>query len=248
MESFEDQGIVLSVRAHGEHGAVVALLTQSHGRYLGFVNGAKSSRMRGMLEIGSVVDVSWRARTSDQMGAWTIDHAQSTAAYIMADPLRLSALLSACALVDAALPERESHPALFEGMKALMQTLHMDVWAQAYILWEIALLRELGFGLDFSRCVAGGDAATLAYISPKSGCAVSLKEGEPYRHKLLVLPEFLKPNGYRDTQEIDIIRGLEMTGHFLEHWVFAHATRGVPDARLRFYTSFATTHTCQALA
>ncbi len=248
MESFEDQGIVLSLRAHGEHGAVVALLTRDHGRYLGFVNGAKSSRMRGMLEIGSVADVTWRARTSEQMGAWAIDNAQNTAAFIMTDPLRLSALLSACALVDAALPERESHPALFEGMKALMSTLQMDVWAQAYILWEIAFLRELGFGLDLSRCVAGGDAATLAYMSPKSGCAVSLKEGEPYRHKLLVLPEFLKPNGYRDTQEIDIARGLKMTSHFLEHWVFAQHTRGVPEARLRFESAFATTHSCQISA
>lgn len=239
MEQWIDQGIVLSARAHGENGAVLSLLTEKHGRHNGYVNGARSTRMRGLLEVGTILEVDWKSRVADQLGNFTFEHGHNKAALLIGDPLRLGALLSACALCDTALPEREVHPGLFHGMKALIETLTSDVWGAAYVMWELALLKELGFGLDLTRCVAGGDSRTLTYVSPKSGCAVSLKEGYPYREKLLVLPEFLKAEPSRDLTEDDINNGLKMTGYFLEHWVFAHHSHGIPEPRLRFGTLFA---------
>jgi DNA repair protein RecO (recombination protein O) len=160
---------------------------------------------------------------------------------ILGEPLKLAALLSACSLCEASLPDREIHPGLFHGLRALLDTLSSDIWGEAYILWEIALLKELGFGLDLTRCVAGGNPATLTYVSPKSGCAVSLKEGYPYRDRLLDLPEFLKPEGLGTQGETDILKGLRLTGHFLENWVFTHHSKGVPEPRLRFASLFAKT-------
>lgn len=237
MEQWTDQGIVLSARAHGESGAVVSLLTEYHGRHAGYVRGAGSSKMRGTLEAGSVVSAAWQSRTEEGLGAWVLEQEHNTAAAFMDDPLRLGALLSACALCDAALPEREGHAGLFHGLLALFDMMDDEAWGAAYILWEIALLKELGFGLDFTRCAAGGDATTLMYISPKSGCAVSAEKGEPYKDRLLPLPEFLKPERGEASDE-EILKALQMTGHFLEHWVFTHHTQGVPEARLRFQERF----------
>ena len=144
--------------------------------------------------------------------------------------MRLGALISACSLCDASLPEREGHPGFFHGLLALIETLGGEAWGPAYVLWEIAFMRELGFGLELNRCVAGGDSATLAYVSPKSGGAVSEEKAGPYRDKLLPLPDFLKPGGSSIAPE-EILCGLRMTGHFLEHWVFSQHTKGVPEAR-----------------
>lgn len=229
MESWQDQGIVLAVRRHGENGAVVSLLTEHSGRHAGYVRGAQGSKMRGTLEPGNLVDVRWQARTLDDLGTYTLEICESTAAHIMNDPLKLAALQSACALCDQVLPEREGHPGLFHGFRAMCQALQTEVWGQAYIIWEIALLKELGFALDLSRCAGGGDDDDLAYVSPKTGCAVSLEAGEPYKEKLLNLPEFLKPGGGEGSE--DIVTGLALTGYFLEHWVFTHHTQGVPIAR-----------------
>ncbi|OIN87085.1 MAG: DNA repair protein RecO [Alphaproteobacteria bacterium CG1_02_46_17] len=239
MEQWTDQGIVLSVRPHGESGAVVALLTEKHGRHNGYVYGAKSSKMRGLLEVGTILEVEWKSRISDQLGNFTFEHGKNSAAMILGDPMKLAALLSACSLCDAALPEREIHVGLFFGMKALLETLPSEIWGAAYVLWEIALLKELGFGLDLTRCVAGGDSRTLTYVSPKSGCAVSLKLGYPYKDKLLLLPDFLKPEPLKNLDEEEIIKGLKLTGHFLENWVFAHHSHGTPEPRLRFASVFA---------
>lgn len=244
MEQWQDQSIILNVRAHGESGAVVSVLTENQGRRAGYMRGASSSKNRGTLEIGNVVDANWRARTADSLGTLTLELSRSTAARFLQDPLKLAALQSACALCDQAVPEGEGGEGLFHGMLALFQIFDSDAWQAGYIMWEIALLKELGFSLDLTQCAGGGDNNTLAYVSPKTGRAVSYAAAEPYKDKMLPLPSFLKPNGGPIDDE-DILTGLQLTKFFLEHWAFAHHSRGLPEARnrlgLRFTETFAKT-------
>ena len=240
MEQWQDQGIVLSARAHGENGAIVSILTEGQGRCVGYVRGAQGTKMRGSLEVGNVVDVNWQSRSEDGLGSFKIELSKATVAHFMRDPVKLAALQSACGLCDAALPERESHPGLFHGLGALFDTLDSEIWGASYVMWEIALLKELGFSLDLTRCASGGDDQDLIYVSPKTGKAVSKSAGAPYKGKLLPLPVFLKPGG-GGMEPRDVFDGLLMVGYFLEHWVFAHHSRGVPDARLIFAQRFAKT-------
>lgn len=238
MEQWTDCAIILGARPHGENGAVVSVLGRDHGRYTGYVHGAHSSRMRGLLEAGNRVHVSWRARVADQLGTFAIETDGAGAApRILHDPQRLAGMLSACALCEAALPDREGHAGLFSGLEALLEHLSGEHWGAAYIFWEIAFLRELGFGLDLSRCALGGDPQTLEWVSPKSGRAVSREKGGPYADRLLPLPAFLKPGGGEDGPE-EIIKGLDLTGRFLEIWAFAHHSSGVPAPRQRFRAGF----------
>lgn len=194
MELWKDQAIVLAARPHGENGAVVSLLTEGRGRHAGYLRGAHSSKNRGSLEPGNLVDAQWQSRVDNSLGTLTVELQKNAASRIMADALRLAALQAACALCDAALPEREGHPGLFHGLLALTDALETEVWGPAYVMWEIALLRELGFSLDLSKCAAGGDARSLMYVSPKTGRAVSEEAGRIYKERLLVLPRFLRPH------------------------------------------------------
>ena len=246
MERWQDQGIVLAVRPHGESGAVVSLLTENHGRHAGYVRGAQGSKMRGTLEPGNRVDARWQARVSDNLGTLSLELSQSPVSHFMQDPLRLAALQSACALCDSALPEREGHAGLYYGLNTLLDTLQTDIWGPSYVMWEVALLKELGFSLDLKQCAGGGEDNDLYYVSPKTGRAVSRIAGAPYKEKLLPLPAFLKPAAGAANDE-EVQKGLAMTGHFLQHWVFAHHTQGVPEPRLRFETRFAKTMNLEAL-
>lgn len=238
MEQWQDQGIVLAARRYAENGAVVSILTENYGRRAGFLHGAFSSRNRGTIEVGNIVDVNWQARTEENLGTFKFELRRTAAAGFLSDPLKLSALQSACALCDQSLPEREGHPGLYRGFLALLDNFNHDIWAAAYIIWEIALLKELGFSLDLTRCAAGGDSRTLAYVSPKTGRAVSYASGEPYKSRLLDLPAFLKPNG-GPAEGVDILTGLHLTGYFLEHWAFAHHNQGIPEARRMLHLRFA---------
>lgn len=240
MESWRDQALILSARRHGEAGAVINLISEHNGRHAGYLHGATANTKKIFSEPGTEVTAEWQARTADQLGHFRFEYITNWAGFVMEDRARLTALSSACQLVEQALPERESHPQIFYGLKALFETLQTDVWGAAYVMWEIALLKELGFAIDLSKCAGGGDPETLTYVSPKTGRAVSKAQGQLYKDKLLHLPEFLKPNG--DSQEAgsetDVALGLKLTAHFWEHWVFAQHSHGIPEARLRLAAQF----------
>lgn len=238
MQQWRDKGIILSARPHGESGAVISLLTEEHGRHNGYVRGGQSSRQRAMLQPGTLVAAEWASRVEDGLGNFTLEPENQIATTLMDDPLKLGALMAACSLCDAALPEREGHPGLYHGFLALINMMDHEAWGAAYVMWELALLRELGFAVDLTRCAAGGDPAHLTWVSPKSGRAVSEEKAGPWKDKLLPLPEFLKPiRGNADPEEI--LKGLNLTGYFLEYWVFAQHRSGIPADRLRFGERFA---------
>jgi DNA repair protein RecO (recombination protein O) len=231
MTEWEDEGIVLSVRPHGETGGVVSLLTRDHGRAVGYVYGAVSTRTRATLEPGTLVSARWQAKSREQLGTFTLELEKSHTGSVLDDSLKLTALQSACVLADKTLPEREKHAGVFEGLKVLLSVFGTEIWPAAYIYWELGLLKELGFGLDLSKCVATGESENLIYVSPKSGCAVSAAAGFVYKEKMLQLPPFLR--GESGLEDVDILNGLRLTGHFLLHRVFSQANTNLPEPRLR---------------
>jgi len=226
-----DQGIVLSARRHGESSVILSLLTAGHGRHGGLVRGGSSRRQRGILEPGNLVTTTWRARLEDHLGSFTVELQRNPSAAWLDDPARLSALSAACVIADQTLPEREPSETVYEGLMRLFTAMEGPGWAAAYVEWELALLGELGFGLDLSECAATGQNDALAYVSPRSGRAVSSSAGEPYRDKLLKLPGFLIGQGAASAA--DVAAGLALTGFFLDRHLFAPHKRRLPDPRER---------------
>lgn len=233
---WEDEGIVIAVRPHGETSTIVQLLTHSHGRHAGLVRGGQSARLRGLYQVGNRVATTWSGRLADHLGSFDCELVRSFAAEVMDQPDRLAALVSAAAVCEGAIPEREPHPACYVGMLALLDALGGDHWAEVYVRWEMGLLAELGFGLDLSRCAGGGDNDQLSYISPKSGRAVSLSAGAPYKERLLPLPSFLLGRG--EGGENEVVDGLAMTGFFIERHLFHPHNKPLPKARQMFAQRF----------
>lgn len=233
---WQDEGIVLAARRHGESALIVELLTREHGRHAGLVRGGQGRKLRTVCQIGNRVAAQWKARLAEHLGALDCELLHGHAARVIDDPARLACLAAAAAVAAAALPEREPHPRLFAGLSGLLGSLDADHgWAVLYVEWELMLLAELGFGLDLSRCAATGSTADLVYVSPRSGQAVSAEAGAPYRAKLLKLPRFLlTPVIEAAPAPQDVLDGLALTGHFLEARVFAPHGREMPPARARF--------------
>jgi DNA repair protein RecO (recombination protein O) len=232
-----DDAVVLSARPHGETSTIVQLLTRVHGRHAGLVRGGQGSRLRGIYQAGNKVSANWSGRLPEHLGTLECELVNSYAARVMDDSDRLSALSAATAVCEGAMAEREPHPGCFEGLLALLDALEGEHWAEVYVRWEVALLAELGFGLDLSACAAGGDNDHLAYVSPRSGRAVSLSAGTPYREKLLTLPAFLVGRG--EGGRAEVAEGLALTGFFLERHLFHPHDKALPSARQRFEHRFA---------
>jgi DNA repair protein RecO (recombination protein O) len=229
---FSDDAFVLSARVHGETGAIVELLTEGHGRWMAHVAGGASRKMKPFLQPGARVMAEYRARTSDQLGSATLEPVGEGPSALFDDPMALAGLAAAAAVAGGALPEREAHPGAFAAFEALAAALPVPyVWPAIFVRFEAGLLEELGFGLDLSRCAATGAVDDLIWVSPRTGRAVSRTAGEPYREKLLPLPPFMlsSQGGLSDG---DVGQGLDITGHFLEQFVFAPLNRPLPPARV----------------
>ena len=222
---WRDSGFVLTARRHGESGLVVDLLTRDHGRHAGLVRGGQSPRRRPLFQPGNLVDANWRGRLPEHLGSLDCELVQPHAARFIDDPDRLAALSAAASLLAATLPEREPHPDVFADLAELVAALDAaQGWAVHYVGWERNLLAALGFGLDLARCAVTGQAGDLAYVSPRTGRAVSLAGAGMYRDRLLPLPEFL----WRDSagEAADVVAGLTLIGYFLDrHLLEPHGRR-----------------------
>lgn len=233
---WRDEAILLSLRPHGENSAILSLFTPQRGRHAGLVQGAKSKRLRGVLQPGNRIAVAWRARLEDHLGAATVELEEAHAARVMDDAGRLAALASTCAMIDRGLPEREPHPALYLATLSLLHDLAAPDWATAYIRWEAAFLAELGYGLDLACCAATGVTDGLAYVSPKTGRAVSREAGLPWHDRLLPLPSFLARGNDIGAEAVG--QGLLLTGFFLARCFAEFTKRPLPDARARLVARF----------
>jgi DNA repair protein RecO (recombination protein O) len=231
---WRDEGLVIARRHHGESAAIVSLLTREHGRHLGLVRGGAGRRAAGLYQPGNLLSAVWRGRLSEHLGSYVCESLQSFAARVIDDPLRLGALTSACAIVEAALPEREPHQTLYEATLDLFRELEAEGWAAQYVRWECRCLADLGFGLDLTQCALTGTAEDLVYVSPRSGRAVSRTAGQPYAEKLFALPSFLAGGVQTAVPLAAVLSALEMTGHFLARNVLAANDKPMPQARIQF--------------
>ncbi|MES2552013.1 MAG: DNA repair protein RecO, partial [Pseudomonadota bacterium] len=209
----------------------IEVMTAAHGRHSGVVRGGASRKMAASLQPGTGLKLEWRARLDEHIGSFTVEPVKSRA-HLLGDRLALAGLLAVCALLHEALPEREAHPALWRKSLALMDVLGDDGWTAAYVRWELCLLEEIGFGLDLSACAVSGATEGLAYVSPKTGRAVTAKGAGEWADRLLPLPDGLDGEGPLSPQAV--VTGLRLTGYFLDRELrpVLH-DRPLPEARSR---------------
>lgn len=228
-----DDGLVLGLRKHGETSVILELMTAEHGRHLGLVHGGRSRRMQPMLQPGNTLRATWRARIDEALGSYSVEPAALVASRLMGSALALYGIGHIGALLRL-LPERDPHVGLYDAAQVLVEHLADRAVAPALMVrFEMALLTELGFGLDFSNCAATGGNDALIYVSPKSGRAVSASAGEPYRDRLLKLPAFLRDRtGVPD--ERAVTDGFSLTGYFLAQQIWGPRGLQPAEERARF--------------
>lgn len=227
---WREEGLLLTVRRHGESAAIIEVLTEGHGRHAGIVRGGASRKMAAVLQPGTQLDATWRARLEDHLGTFSVEPLKSRA-HLMSDRRTLAGLNALTALLSYALPEREIHAALYRQTLTVLDMMGGEFWPLAYLRWELSLLEELGFGLDLTRCAVTGAESDLIYISPKTGRAVAKGGAGEWADKLLPLSPALTG---KSADQTDIAAGLRVTGHFLSTRLApALGARPLPHARQR---------------
>ncbi|MBB2155918.1 DNA repair protein RecO [Gluconacetobacter diazotrophicus] len=235
---WEAPALVLSASPYGESSAIVHLLTEDLGLVHGLARGGTARANRALWQPGNLIRASWRGRLPDQLGNLSGELVHGSAARLMSAPLALAMLASACAVADGTLPEREPHPRIFHLLTRFFSLLSLDPdmagWGgmAALLRWEACLLGDLGYGMDLSACAVTGRSAELAWVSPRTGRAVSDAAAGEWRPRLLRLPPLFLDESDPGTVQ-DWRDGLRLTGHFLARDAFGQRHRPLPPARLR---------------
>ena len=226
--------IVCALRTHGEHSAIVRLMTPEQGLIAAYVRGARGRRMRPVLIAGNVVQAQLSARTETQLPQATIELLHSRGP-LLSEPLPAAAIDWATVLTATVLPEGQPYRRLYQALEGLLDAVEAAPsaagWGAALVRYELLLLAELGFGLDLERCAVTGSHDDLVAVSPKSGRAVCATEAEPYAGKLLPMPTFVREGGPATWPEIS--QGLDLTGHFLVRDLLTERARPIAEARDR---------------
>lgn len=218
MEWTED-ALILGCRKHGETSVILEVMTRERGRCLGLVRGGRSRRMQPTLQAGNQVTVTWRARLEDHLGIFSVDPLRLRAATLMETSIGLNGLQTLASHLRL-LAERDPHAGLIDAAEIIIDNLPDPTFTAALLVrFELALLDDLGFGLDLSECAATGMREDLVYVSPKSGRAVCREAGKAYHDKMLSLPAFLKS----DTPTLnhnEVADAFVLTGFFLSRHIY----------------------------
>ncbi len=237
---WHDEGLIIGLRKHAETGVILEAMTAAHGRHFGLVRGGRSKRMRPALQPGNQAALAWRARLDEHLGLYAVEVTQARAARLMASAAALRGLNLLASLLRL-LAEREPHPALYASAAHIADHLDATEAPGLLVRFELALLAELGFGLDLSACAATGTREELIYVSPKTGRAVSRQAGAPYHEKLLRLPGFLRDDSAVETPpEADLRDAFALTAYFLERDVFAPRGLALPETRRAYLAAIVT--------
>ncbi len=235
---WQDEGLILSARRHGERDVILEAMTRAHGRHLGLVKGGRSARQAPGLQPGNRVALTWRARLEEHLGQYQAEPLVSRAGLVLSDPLALHATTHLAALLRL-MPERQAHPGLYEAADGLCQLLaEPQLLAAVTVRFEVMILAELGFGLDLSCCAATGTTADLTHVSPKSGRAVSRAAAAPYVARLLPLPEFLVSGVLTAVDSAAIEAGFTLAGYFLERHLFGPRGLNLATTRAPLLANF----------
>lgn len=239
---WRDEGIILGTRRHGETSAILEVMTAAHGRHLGLVRGGRSRKQQPVLQAGNRVELIWRARLDEHLGTFQVEPLEHNAARLFASAAAVHGLQMLAAHLRL-LPERDPHATLYRTLAIVLEHLdHPENAGELLVRFELLVLEELGFGLDLSRCAATGQPDDLAYVSPRSGRAVSRQAGTPWQDRMLVLPDFLSPGSRSAADLADLETAFLMTGYFLNRHVYEPRGIAEPEARTGFLAALRKYH------
>ncbi len=236
---WRDEGIILGVRRHGETSVILETMTRAHGRHLGLVRGGRSRKAQPVLQAGNRVDLIWRARLDEHLGSFQVEPLELNAARYFESAAAVYGLQMLAAHLRL-LGERDPHERLYEALGLMLD--HLDdpqAAGELAVRFELLVLDELGFGLDLARCAATGTADDLAYVSPKTGRAVSRGAGAPWHEKLLALPAFIRQGARLRADSAELDQAFRLTGYFLARHVYEPRGVSEPEARAAFLAALA---------
>ena len=146
---WQDEGYLLSKNNYDENSIIIETFTLMHGKYTGIVYGGSSRKQKSSFQIGNKLLINWKSKNENRTGYFNVELIKSVAPFFFSDKRKTICILSATSLLKILLPERQINQKIYNSFEDLINKLSFKEWIKVYILWELSLIKELGFEINF---------------------------------------------------------------------------------------------------
>ena len=207
---WSDEGFLLSRNNYSENSIIIEVFTLNHGKYTGIVYGGSSSKQKRNFQIGNKMILNWKSKNENRNGYFTAELIDPIAPFFFDDKKRSACILAASSILKILLPERQINKIIYKSFETFLENLSDHKWFKLYILWELNLIKELGFEINFLKDInIKKDKPIInfnntTYQIPKiiysntieNNSKTEVKEGLLFNKKLLI-ENFIEPNKIR---------------------------------------------------
>jgi len=146
---WKDEGYLLSKNNFNENSIIIEAFTIEHGKYTGIVYGGSSSKHKKKIQIGNKILLNWKSKGENRPGYFDIELIEAVSPKYFDDKKRSISILAATSILKILLPERQINKKIYYSFDCFIENLSSQNWIKSYILWEFALIKELGFEVVF---------------------------------------------------------------------------------------------------
>ena len=208
---WQDEGYLLSKRNFDENSIIVEAFTLNHGKYSGIVYGGSSRKQKRNYQIGNKILLNMRSKNENKIGYFNIELLDPISALFFDDKKRSISILSAASLLKILLPERQVNKEIYHSFDSLLKKLNNNNWINFYILWELSLIKDLGFDINI-------------FDSKKNDN--SNKDFITINGKNLNIPSCLKNKNLTSISNLEINEALNFNRYLLaENFIFPNKLR-----------------------
>jgi len=218
---WDDEGYLISKNKYSENSIIAEFFTKNHGKVSGMIFGATSRKIKSYLMIGNHFNITFSSKNENKSGYFKIEISKLNTPHFLDDKIKLSSILYAMNLIKILTAEYQSNIKIFSLIDYFYSFLNKDKWIKDFILWELSILKNLGYDIDFKNYAINSNIDGFNQYVVKNDTA-------------RIIPNFLIDNDLNPRNKDELIVSLKLIGDFLEKTILKPNNLSVPLSRSNF--------------
>ena len=148
---WKDEGYLLSKNNLSENTIIIEVFTLNHGKYNGVVYGGSSRKKKNIFQIGNKILLDWNSKSENKIGYFKTEFIYPVSPLFFDNKKKSICIFSATSILRILLPERQINKKIYLSFEKFINDLNNKNWILLYILWELSLIKELGFETNLEK-------------------------------------------------------------------------------------------------
>ena len=230
--NWQDEGYLININKYNENSSIAEFFTNRYGKKTGIIFGSTSQKIKSYLFIGNKFHINYSSKNENSVGSFKIEINSVNTPIYLDDKLKLYCIIYSVNLIKILSVENQKNEKIFNLINSFFKNLKYDFDFKNYIFWELEILKNFGYELNFS------DYASQ--INKNGRTFYVLKNDQNIK-----IPEFLiNKNTNKIIEYNDLCSGFELTGDFINKSVLNESNIPIPPTRnllLKFFKLFTNT-------